>query len=243
MATSYPTSIDNLTNPSPTDALGTAVGGATHSAQHSNTNDAIEAIEGFVGVSSAPAGAGTLVGRIKTLEAAGSGSTTSGFPEMNNFKHWNYDPDSVSGTVGMTSGSLYLIRLYVPTAMTISNIGVYCGTAGTVSGVYGGLYTGAGARLSQGANQSGSWGTGFKNLPLGSSQALTVGYYYAALLFVHSSAPALLRGGNDPTRFNLNTAAPTARYATADTGLTTTMPANFGTQVPNNGLSYWVGLS
>lgn len=45
-AISYPTSLDTLTNPSPTDSTATV----SHSAQHSNANDAIEALQAKVGV-------------------------------------------------------------------------------------------------------------------------------------------------------------------------------------------------
>jgi hypothetical protein len=44
MATTFPTSKDNLTNPAANDEL---VG---HAAQHANANDAIEALETVVGV-------------------------------------------------------------------------------------------------------------------------------------------------------------------------------------------------
>ena len=44
MATTFPTSKDNLTNPAANDEL---VG---HAAQHANANDAIEALENVVGV-------------------------------------------------------------------------------------------------------------------------------------------------------------------------------------------------
>lgn len=47
-ATSFPTSLDSLTNPNPTDSTATV----SHSSQHSNANDAIEALEAKVGADS-----------------------------------------------------------------------------------------------------------------------------------------------------------------------------------------------
>ncbi len=44
MATNFPTSVDVLTNPVSNDSLNSP----SHSAQHSNANDAIEAIEGYL---------------------------------------------------------------------------------------------------------------------------------------------------------------------------------------------------
>jgi len=46
MATNFPTSLDSLTNPISTDKLNNP----SHSSQHANSNDAIEALEAKVGV-------------------------------------------------------------------------------------------------------------------------------------------------------------------------------------------------
>jgi hypothetical protein len=46
MATNFPSSIDSLTNPNSTDALSSP----SHSQQHTNANDAIEALQAKVGV-------------------------------------------------------------------------------------------------------------------------------------------------------------------------------------------------
>jgi len=50
MATSFPTSLDALTNPTSTDTLASP----DHAAQHANANDAIEAIEAAIGTTAAP---------------------------------------------------------------------------------------------------------------------------------------------------------------------------------------------
>lgn len=50
MPTNYPTSLDSLTNPTSSDPQNNP----SHSGQHANANDAIEAIETFLGTSSAP---------------------------------------------------------------------------------------------------------------------------------------------------------------------------------------------
>lgn len=73
MATTFPGSLDNFVNPNPADKLNNP----SHSTQHTNANDAIEAIEGYVGVSSAT-GNTTLTGRIKALEA---GTGTAGIAD------------------------------------------------------------------------------------------------------------------------------------------------------------------
>lgn len=49
MAINYPTSLDTLSNPSPTDLQENATAALDHNVQHSNANDAIEALEAKVG--------------------------------------------------------------------------------------------------------------------------------------------------------------------------------------------------
>jgi hypothetical protein len=59
MATSYPTSLDSLTNPGATDGL------AGHASQHANANDAIEALQTKLGTTSTAASlpAGAVIGK------------------------------------------------------------------------------------------------------------------------------------------------------------------------------------
>lgn len=54
MATNFPTSLDSLSNPSGTDVTGLTTGqsNVTHSQQHTNANDAIEALQAKVGADS-----------------------------------------------------------------------------------------------------------------------------------------------------------------------------------------------
>lgn len=52
MAINYPTSLDTLSNPSSTDLVENATAALDHDVQHSNANDAIEALEAKVGANS-----------------------------------------------------------------------------------------------------------------------------------------------------------------------------------------------
>ena len=69
MASNYPTSIDTFTNPS----AGASLSSPSHSSQHGDANDAIEALEAKLGIGSSPA-SGATNGAV--LVANGSGSTT-----------------------------------------------------------------------------------------------------------------------------------------------------------------------
>lgn len=67
MASSYPGALDTLTNPLTTDPLSSP----SHAAQHTNANDAIEAIEGELGTD--PAGShATVKARLDTVEGDAS---------------------------------------------------------------------------------------------------------------------------------------------------------------------------
>lgn len=63
MATNYPSGLDSLSNPAGSDALSTG-----HASQHTNANDAIEAIEGELGLNPRGASA-TVKARIDAIEA------------------------------------------------------------------------------------------------------------------------------------------------------------------------------
>jgi hypothetical protein len=65
MATSYPNAIDQLINPSGSDALSAP----SHSEQHSNANDAIEALQTKVGTNGS-SDASSLTYKVSTIETA-----------------------------------------------------------------------------------------------------------------------------------------------------------------------------
>lgn len=69
MASNYPTSLDNFTNPTSNDSLNSP----SHSLQHADANDAIEALQRKVGIGSSTAGSATA-GQVLT---AGTGGTTT----------------------------------------------------------------------------------------------------------------------------------------------------------------------
>jgi hypothetical protein len=72
MATSYPTSLDALTNPTSSDSMSSP----SHSGQHADANDAIEALQTKVGVDSS-AVTTSLDYRVTQLESGGGSMTTS----------------------------------------------------------------------------------------------------------------------------------------------------------------------
>jgi len=78
MATNYPSSLDTITNPSGTDSLSSP----SHSQQHANANDAIEALEAKVGVNNSTVST-SLDYRVASLEAGGQLATELGLAGNN----------------------------------------------------------------------------------------------------------------------------------------------------------------
>lgn len=81
MAINFPTSLDNFTNPS----SGNTLDSPSHSLQHSDLNDAVEALERKVGVGTAVAGS-AFAGQVLTISAAGTSTwstpTTPGLVQV-----------------------------------------------------------------------------------------------------------------------------------------------------------------
>jgi len=66
MPTNYPGALDAFTNPTAGDSLSTPA--VLHTAQHSNINDAVEAIQALIGVTGSTV-TGTLIKRLADAEA------------------------------------------------------------------------------------------------------------------------------------------------------------------------------
>lgn len=68
----YPTSLDDFTNPS----AGNTLDSPSHSLQHSDINDAVEALEAKVGIGASPAGSATA-GQVLTAQGGGTALWTT----------------------------------------------------------------------------------------------------------------------------------------------------------------------
>ena len=122
MATNFPTSLDNLTNPAGSDP----VNNPSHASQHANLNDAIEKLEEKVGVNNS-AVTTSLDYRVKQLEtnpvasytdeearnAIGTALTGSGGITVT--------PNNVANTITVSTDNTIATKTYVDTA--VSNLG------------------------------------------------------------------------------------------------------------------------
>jgi hypothetical protein len=136
MAISFPSSLDNFTNPTDTDPMSNP----SHPLQHSDLNDAVEALEAKLGVGASPAGSATTN---QVLTASTGGTTTwsstlydlasQGIPLIRPITGLYYrSPVQYNIASAPVVNRTNYLPIFFPTTTTIDRIG--CLTASTFSG-------------------------------------------------------------------------------------------------------------
>jgi len=164
------------------------------------------------------------------------------------YKAMAYDPVESSTTSSplANNGQVYTSRIILRQRALISNVILQVFTAGatlTANQCIAGLYNSSGTLLSSTANQATNWqSAGTKVMALTAAQDCAPGAYDVAFYANGTTRPAFLRANPD---FNVNLGLATAawRFATADTGRTTTLPSPLGTKVVTNLFPYWSAVS
>ncbi len=164
---------------------------------------------------------------------------------------WTFDPAQIQGgTLLPTAGLLQVVRIRT-LATVVNNILIYVSIAGsglTAGQCFAALYNDGGALLGGGAvtaDQSTPWAsTGLKTMALTVGQGVSqYAWYRVGLWYNGTTAPTVGRAAvTTGAALNPGMTAPTLRFSTADSGLTTTPPANIGAQTVA-GNAWWVGLS
>jgi hypothetical protein len=138
---------------------------------------------------------------------------------------WNYDPAIAVNNSTITAGVVYLVKVKLYAAATITNVVAYIITldAGLTSGqCFAGLYNSSGAQVAITANQSASWATaGFKAMALTTPYSAAAGDYYVALLANGNTALAFARSTSAGTPvINAGLSAGSYRVCSSGTGQT-----------------------
>lgn len=162
-----------------------------------------------------------------------------------NLKVWAYDPIMAYSSEALTTaGSLYGVRIIIPSPMTISKLHVYVDTAGsglTAGQCLAGIYQGGNLKGTTG-DMSGVWNTvGHKAMSLTASASLVAGYADVVFFGRGTTLPAFTRAAGSAI-VHLGLTGENLRFFTANTGLTTSLPNTLGTKSPAS-RSYWVGIS
>lgn len=158
---------------------------------------------------------------------------------------WAYDPIAANTSSAPVAGTTYIVRLHMPVATTITNLHLIVsgGGSGMTSGQnFAGLYR-SGALIASTSDQSTVWNSsGFKTMALsGGPVAVDAGDVYVAFFANASSMPTFLRGSGFSS-INLGASSPNIRFATTDTGRTTSLANTLGTQTAAN-TPFWAALS
>lgn len=229
MATSFPTTIDNFTNPTATSLLTSP----SHSGQHTDINDAVEALEAKVGVNNS-AVTTSLDYRVGSIEGKYVPLTwRSGDYERT---PWG----NTSTTIAfMTRDRMFATAIYVPKGAGIDRVAMEVTTVGgTGSVIRMGLYAngtnGPSSLLFDGGTVDSATSTGFKELTV-SWTNLTDGIYWLVGVAQGGTAPNVRSivsggplGGFGPYNQGLN-AAPDQWQVYQNASVTGALPSTFTT--------------
>ena len=172
------------------------------------------------------------------------------FPAAHGAAAWCYDPALAVNSTQLTAGTLYLVRVNIAAAVTVTKI--HWWVANTGSGAVTnqnlvGLYSSAGTLLAS-ANVDGDYSSATLKSTTIAGTPLTAGqFYWVALLFNASVPPTLTRAsgwtGVD-TAANLGLSAATFRFAKNGTGRTS-LPSSItpASNVGNDFAGPWVAVS
>ena len=178
MATSYPSGLDALTNPTSTDALNSVT--VPHATQHTNANDAIEAIQAELGLN--PKGsAATVAARLATLAsstspaiAASITTASTSFDLVNTAATTvNFASAATALSMGASTGTLSVgnLTFTLTNATTVNNTQVTAYNVSTAPTVAVSLALGTGVTAS-GATKTLNLGTAGAS---GSTTNITLG--------------------------------------------------------------------
>lgn len=158
---------------------------------------------------------------------------------------WPYDPSAAPNPTTLpASGTVYVIKVHVPHATSVTNIVTQIYTAGsglTAGECFAGIYQN-GTLIGATADQSTAWASaGVKTMAItGGPVSLAAGDAYIAFLFNGTTGPAL-PVGNGNSLVNVGLASTAVRYGQANTAVTT-LPSTLGS-ISGRPTSYWAALS
>lgn len=138
------------------------------------------------------------------------------------------------------------MKCYTPVALSVASIVMAVTTAGatlTSGQNFAAIYNSSKALLGQTGDQSTAWtSTGVKSMSIsGGPVIVPAGFYYVVVWSNGTTKPTFARGSNlNVTNGTLSNA--NSRFATADTGRTTTAPATLGT-FGGFTTAYWCGVA
>lgn len=193
--------------------------------------------------------AGQIATNTADIAAQQALTNTSGWlPIEFGVKFWTFDPNTNTGASALVAGQLYIAKIVLRVATTITNIVYNVSTAGsglTAGQNFIGLYTTTGTQLAATADQTTNWASiGTKTTPLTVPQSLSAGQYLVVFLANGTTPPQIMNGqGTSASLVNLGSPSPSLRYST-QAGPFTALPASFthSTSV-STATVRWIGVN
>lgn len=151
-------------------------------------------------------------------------------PDDHGYLAWALDPGSLVNQVTLTAGVLYGTRLEIRRTMSVTNVVLFCSTAGstlTAGQNFVGLYDSSGTRIGVSADQTTAWGTSGVKIAALASGPFTVaaGYVWAVLVANGTTPPQFGTGSLFSVGANAGLAAAETRFASQGT-TQTALPAS-----------------
>lgn len=180
----------------------------------------------------------SVSGEDRYLDIAAEGSATSAVNsslQLNKLLAWTFDPVIASGTkIIATAGTVNFAKLFVPEACRVTNIVMEVTTGNgtpTAAQNFAGLFAeGSRKLLSATADQGTAWeSTGVKTMALSEPQNIGQGNCYVAFFSNGTTQPTFrVAASSVAVTLNVGVSGTGIRFGTADTGRTTTLPAEIG---------------
>jgi hypothetical protein len=171
-------------------------------------------------------------------------------PDQQGWLAWNYDPVYCSNASNLTTQTVAVARIVLPTAITVTNIAIYAVNAGatlTSGQSFIGLYDATGTRQAVSADQSAAWvSSGLKTVAMTTPYSAAAGTYFVALLCNGTTPMGPARTNSSGAIIaNAGLTAATFRFGIAASGQTA-LPASFTPSSMTSGtgaIGYWCAIS
>jgi hypothetical protein len=189
------------------EAFEISVGAAAQTATIGDVEDAVAAHVASVDPHGDRAYADSKLAKSANLSDLASAASARGnlgmvdmMPADTGLISWSYPPWAASSAGPGASGTIYYMRVKLPSAATVTGVRLYqtsAGSALTSGQCLVGLYDSAGNRVAVSADQSTAWASGSqvnKDAAFTSQYSAAAGYYWVALLFVGTTGPSWSKG-------------------------------------------------
>jgi hypothetical protein len=184
----------------------------------------------------------------------GTGQATDAAPPWeasdSGFLAWNFDPAICNSTAIPSAGYVWLARINLRVAVSITNVILFQNNAGatlTLNECYAGLFSSAGTLLGATADQSSNWATGngvLKTMALtGGPYSAGPGFVWVGFVWNGTTGPTMSRWAETSGQQNIGMTAATCRAAANGSGSATSLASFTPSSNALNASMYFAAVS